>query len=159
MKLVGYILVFSLIGGVFGFIAGMGESRYYKKSQQDFAFPLLSILGLVGGGIIGVYLGIKVDGEEKENKKYGFETLETFEGKNGRKWFFETRWINPITGETNKIFTGFNKQQDSVMTSFNDNRIEVHDTTSGSKDVVRKIHMEAVVKIKKSIKTSDYSQI
>lgn len=141
MKTFGYAFVFSIIGGIVGALVGLGQTNYVKKSQREIAFPIYAIggalFGLVGGLIVGSKIGSAIDVEEK----LGFDKQETIKYKVGRKWEYETTFINPATGNKNSIKTAYSKEHDTALTFFNDVPILNHESKSGADDKIQKAHI------------------
>ena len=154
MKSIIPTLIGSIIGGLLGFIIGSGENRWVRKSQQETAFPVMAIAGLLLGGISGLIISITVMKDEEKTKQYGFNSMKTYESKTGRKWEFQTNWNNPTTGNQNKIHTLYSNLHTSVVTNLNNVTIFTHDSTDGSKIFIQKVHMQCVNEIRKKIQNS-----
>ena len=177
MKALGIAIVCGIIGGFIGLLVGMGETRYTKKSQRETVFPIFAIAGTALGFIGGIMVGFKMDEEDKaakekqrilaeqleqqrikheENlaleKKLGLNNIASVEVKDGRKWCFQSSWTNPETGNLNVVETRYNKEQDTVVTSFNNNLIYDHKTNSGSKVNIDSFHHKSLNDIKDQIK-------
>jgi hypothetical protein len=140
MKTFGYAFVFAIIGGIAGALVGSGQTNYETKSQREIAFPIYAIggalCGLVGGLIVGSKIGSAIEVEEK----LGFDKQETIKYKVGRKWEYETTFINPATGNKNSIKTAYSKEHETALTYFNDVPILNHESKSGADDKIQKAH-------------------
>jgi hypothetical protein len=152
MKTLGLVIVFAFLGSMLGLMIGVGESSQTKKGIRNTTMPLLSIIGIVAGAIGGIVVGVRISEDDKQDKLYGFDSMQTFEGKNGRKWFMETRWNNPSTTNQNVIKTDYSAPHNTVITYLNDKPIINHNDSSGAKTFISKIHMESVGQIKNQIK-------
>jgi len=150
MKNIGIVVICAFVGGAMGFILGMGELNYVKKSQREAVFPALAFVGVVIGIVGGIKLATVINKEEKDDAKYGTSEMKTFEGKEGRKWYRLTTWINPETGIENVIITQY--LDGSVCTFLNGERIINHRTTSGAKKDIERLHQSSVYQITKQIK-------
>lgn len=184
MKTLGIAIVCGLFGGFIGLMAGTGETRYYKKSQQSFAFPFFAIGGAAIGFIGGIMIGLKIEEEEKEEKerkrlyeeqleierikreedqalelKLGLNNITTIEIKDGRKWCYQSSWTNPETGNLNKIETRYSKEIDSVITTFNNETIYDHKSNSGSKVNIDKFHNFIIYQVIHNIKINKLTMI
>jgi hypothetical protein len=155
MGKVKIIIICSIMGGFIGMLLGAGETTYTKNSQKGTLFPILTIGGLVAGLIAGIILGNKIAEEEKIDKHFGFDNMEDFAGKSGRKWIYESRWKNPETGTENIIKTGFEEGIKEVVTNFNSKIIIKHQTAQGDKKFIEKVHIDAKQKIIKGIKSGE----
>jgi hypothetical protein len=159
MKAIIGIIVGCLIGGLLGLLLASGESRYAKKSQQDTVFPTLSILGVVIGGIAGGLIGYSFGNTLEEEKKFGFDEIQTLKYQDGRKWIYKSTFTNPETKNTNVILTCYHKEADTVLTFFNNNSILNHETKSGAEKVIYKNHLEGRSFIQKKIRNGEISII
>lgn len=151
MKTLGYSIVFAIIGSVIGLLVGSGQTSNVKKSQKEIAFPMYAIggalFGLVGGLIVGSKIGSAIEVEEK----LGFDKQETIKYKVGRKWEYETTFINPATGNKNSIKTAYSKEHDTALTFFNDVSILNHESKSGADDKIQKAHVNGVAYVRNKI--------
>ncbi|MBY0476637.1 MAG: hypothetical protein K2Q24_03260 [Chitinophagaceae bacterium] len=138
MKSFGIVMICILAGGGLGLLVGGGESTLTKKSVRETTFPLFSIIGCVAGALFGIVIASKINTEEKDNNQFGFDSFQTFEGKVGRKWFLQTKWVNPVTKNENTITTEY-------LNEFNSG------VTDGSKAYIQKTHLAAVNTIKANI--------
>lgn len=159
MKSFGTIIICTIIGGILGFMVGAGESSYTKKSVRETTFPIFAIVGILGGAILGAVIANKINSEEKNNNAFGFKSFETFEGKAGRKWFIQTKWINPQTGNENKITTEFLTDYNSVVTSLNNTIVSNHKLSDGSKEFIQKTHIQALNSLKQEIMKSNFKLV
>ena len=156
MKTLGYSFVFAIIGGMLGTLIGAGQTTYTKKSQREIAFPLYAIggalFGLVGGLIMGSQLGTRI---EEEEERLGFDKQETIKYKVGRKWEYETSFINPATGNKNSIKTAFSKEHDVVLTYLNNVPVLNHESKSGADDKIQKEHTVGAQYVRDKIKSNE----
>lgn len=79
---------------------------------------------------------------EKQRKieNFGLNKLTNNEFKDGRKWIFETTWLNPSTNRNNSIKTFYNKEINSTVTTYNLIVIHNYNSTEGSKVFIEKSH-------------------
>ncbi len=151
MKSFGIVIICILLGGGLGLLIGGGESTYTKKSVREITVPLFSIIGCVTGAFLGIIIASKIITEEKDIKQFGFDSFQTFEGKAGRKWLLQTKWVNPVTKNENNITTEYLNEYNSVVTKLNNSIVYNYGVTDGSKTYIRKTHLEAVNTIKENI--------
>lgn len=70
----------------------------------------------------------------------GLNRFNDSEFKDGRKWVFETSWINPLTNNLNIIRTYFNKELNTTVTSLNMVVFHNHNSSEGSQIFISKHH-------------------
>lgn len=91
-----------LIGLVFGVLAALGESNYYKKSQRNIALPILSIGGGLIFSVISASVGYKVGKTIDIENATGISDADTQYYKIGRFWTGITKWTDPRNEEVYK---------------------------------------------------------
>ena len=155
MKTLGYAFVFAIIGGVIGLLVGSGQTSNVKKSQRETAFPMYAIGGALFGLVGGLIVGSKIGSAIKEEEKLGFDNQETLKYKVGRKWEYETTFINPANGNNNSIKTAYSKEHDTVLTYFNDEPILNHEDKSGADDKIQKAHVNGAAYVRNRIKANE----
>lgn len=155
MKTFGYAFVFAIIGGIVGALVGSGEKNYVKKSQRETAFPIYAIGGALFGLVGGLIVGSKIGSATEVEEKLGFDKQETIKYKVGRKWEYETTFINPSTGNKNSIKTAYSKEHDTALTYFNDVPILNHETKSGADDKIQKAHVNGSAYVRNKIKLNE----
>jgi hypothetical protein len=159
MKTFGIAIICGILGGLLGLMFGTGQSRYYKQSEQGTSLPILAIGGFLFGVVGGVVIGTKIAEDDKLEEKYGFKTIATYESKFGRKWILESKWDNPGTGNKNSIITKYSTPHNTVITTLNDEIIFNHQSTSGAKNFIEKVHSQSVTEIRNKIKTESLKLI
>ena len=159
MKSLKYSILLGIAGYLFGIAVGCGDMHYIKKSQRDLIETFESQAWGIIFGVGGILLGLIIGKEDQENNIHGFNTCETLKEKDGRKWIYYSKWVNPETNNQNTILTAFDKIHNKVITKFNDQSILIHDSSSGSEKNISQIHYEDRSKIFRKIKTKDLEQI
>lgn len=154
MKHITYPFWGVLIGGFCGLILSAGEMSYVKKSQRGAVSPILSIVLAVIGGGIGLGFGINNAEDERKTKALGLDNINSTKCKDGRKWVYQSEWINPLTNEKNLLKTFHNKQIDNTVTTLNEKLHTNHYTTTGAEKFVNKVHFEVLEVIKSNFKNS-----
>lgn len=157
MKTLGYAFVFAIIGGAIGLLVGSGETNYIKKSQREIGFPLYAVGGVLIGLIGGLIIGSQIGSEITLDGKLGFDKQETIKQQIGRKWEYETTFINPTTGNKNNIKTAYSKELDTVLTYFNDVPILNHESKSGADNKIQKDHTIGAQYVLNKIKANKLS--
>lgn len=154
MKQIGYSLVGLFLGGIFGLILASGEMNYVKKSQRGTFSPILSIVLAVVGGGVGLGIGINIAEDERKTKALGLDSINTTKFKDGRKWVYQSEWINPTTNEKYLLKTFHNKQTDNTVTNLNDDLHTNHYTNTGAEKFISKVHYEVLSVVKSNLKSS-----
>jgi hypothetical protein len=154
MKHISYAFWGVLIGGFCGLILSAGEMNYVKKSQRGAISPILSVVLAVIGGGIGLGIGINNAEDERKIKALGLDNINSTKYKDGRKWIYQSEWINPITKQKNLLKTYHNKQIDNTVTTFNEKLHTNHYTTTGAEKFVNKVHFEVLEVVKAGLKNS-----
>jgi hypothetical protein len=129
-----------LLGILLGSLLGLAESNYTKKSQRGQTVPLLTIMGAIGGGLIGAFYGHKIGLKHDIEEKTGISKEITDFQKDGRYWLGETYWTD--TRERDKINRLETKRigKGLIITTLNSVQIYVHSTESASKESISKCH-------------------
>lgn len=156
MKSLLYALGFGIIGLVIGAIAGIGETRYYKKSQRATVLPIAVILCGGAFAVIGAGIGYATGEDERKRRSIGLDAATTEFFKQGRFWVAVTRWRHPDTGAESSIKTGKN-QHGELQSNFNHNgqlHVITHGVYSGSQVNVQKAHNVAINNYYKFLKES-----
>lgn len=134
-------LIFGLVGGFVGIGIGSSWEEQEKKKLLDEEEKRKRLLLL----------------EEERHKRWliqeeirlarklkienlGLNKFNDSEFKDGRKWVFETSWINPSTNNLNIIKTYFNKELNSTVTSLNLVVFQNHNSSDGSHIFISKHH-------------------
>jgi len=159
MKTLKYIVVFGILGGLLGSFIGTGETTWIKKSQRNDATPIFMFLGLAVGVIAGLVIGLNISEDENKIKEFGFDTFETTKSKVGRKWVYQTKYINPKTGNNNFILTSYSNENDTVITFFNHKPVLNHNTNSGSDKNMLNNHNQGLAHIKQQITSGEIESI
>jgi hypothetical protein len=159
MKSLKYSILLGIAGYLFGIAVGCGNMYYIKKSQRDLIETFESQAWGIICGVGGVLLGLAIGKEDQESRVYGFDTCETLKVKDGRKWAYYSKWVNPETNNQNTILTAYDKIHNKVITKFNDQSILIHDSSSGSEKNISQIHYGDRAKIFKKIKLKEFEQI
>ena len=154
MKGITYALLGILIGGFCGLIFASGEMYYVKKSQRSTFSPIFSVVFAVVGGGIGLGIGISKAEDERKTKALGLDKINSTKLKEGRKWLYQSEWINPSTNEKYILKTFFNKQTDNTITTLNEELYTNHYTNTGAEKFVNKVHFEVLDIVKKNFKNS-----
>lgn len=155
MSRIGIIIICGLAGSFIGLLIAGGILNQTKKSQRSAALPVAIVGGLTIGIVGGIVIASKIIDDDNSSKKYGLDKMESIEGKVGRKWVLETRWINPLSGNINSIQTGFSESSGTVMTFLNGSPHFDHESSSGSKDFIQKTHINARYELIKKIKSGE----
>lgn len=159
MKSLKYGILLGLIGYLFGMAVGCGNLNYVKKSQRE---SLKTAETQIWGGIFGIAAfiwGISLGSKEEENITLGIDKNETYRSKDGRKWIYYTKWINPESNNENIIITAFDISLNRVSTKFNGENIFTHDSSSGSEKNISTIHSNDKYKIFEKIRKYEINQI
>ncbi len=154
MKHITYAFLGVLIGGFCGLILSAGEMNYVKKSQRGAISPILSVVLAVIGGGVGLRIGINNAEDERKSKALGLDTINSTKYKDGRKWVYQSEWVNPLTNEKNLLKTFHNKQIDNTVTTFNEKLHTNHYATTGAEKFVNKVHFEVLEVVKSDLKNS-----
>ncbi|WP_336516026.1 hypothetical protein [Pollutibacter soli] len=150
MKAVGLTLLGIVIGAFAGLMLGSGEAQKMNNTERNyFGGPAIMVCAFLGG-VGGLVLGLKITQEEKDNKKFGFNTREDYEFKDGRGWGNETMWRSPEQNTLNVIVT--RKEEGQLKTKFNGDFLINHPEKSAAKKVVDNLHRQAVSNIFTGIK-------
>lgn len=140
MKSISWIIGFFIVGFLLGLTIGSGETNYIKKSERgNFSIVVPLIFGVVfgiGGGIISTNL-IK---DDKKRSSLGLDKINTIKYKDGRKWIYQSEWINPTTNENHIVKTFYDKSLDTSITQLNGNIHTNHSSNSGSEIFISKVH-------------------
>ena len=140
MKTVSWIVGFFIGGFLLGLMIGSGESNYIKKSQRgNFSIVVPLIFGVVfgiGGGILSTNM-IK---DDKKRSSLGLDKINTVKYKDGRKWVYQSEWINPTNNENYIVKTFYDKSIDSSITQLNGVVYTNHSSNSGSDLFISKVH-------------------
>jgi hypothetical protein len=159
MKSIKYGIILGIIGYVFGMAVGCGNLNYVKKSQRESIETAEKQIWGIIFGIGGLILGASLGSTEENNTKLGIDKSETYRTKDGRKWIYYTKWINPETNNSNVIITSFDSTFNRVSTKLNDNNIYFHNSSSGSETFISKTHSNDKYEIFKKIRNGELHQI
>jgi len=154
MKGVTYALGGILIGGFCGLIFAGGEMNYVKKSQRGTFSPIFSIVFAVVGGGIGLGIGISKAEDERKSKALGLDNINSTKLKEGRKWLYQSEWMNPSTNKKYILKTFHNKQTDNTITTLNEELHTNHYTNTGAEKFVSKAHFDVLDIVKSNLKNS-----
>jgi hypothetical protein len=151
MKTVSWIVGFFIGGFLLGLMIGSGESNYIKKSQRgNFSIVVPLIFGVVfgiGGGILSTNM-IK---DDKKRSSLGLDKINTVKYKDGRKWVYQSEWINPTNNENYIVKTFYDKSIDSSITQLNGVVYTNHSSNSGSDLFISKVHSNTLRDITNTI--------
>jgi hypothetical protein len=153
MKNIGIVLGCACVGGLLGLLLGIGELNYVKKSQRETTFPVLAVVGVAIGVIGGIKVAAMIGEDDEVNAKYGLAAMETYEGKEGRKWFRQSKWVNPGSGLENVITTRY--LDGVVLTLLNEKVMYNHQTQSGAKKDIERLHQFSVYEIIKRVQSGE----
>lgn len=154
MRSITYAIVGIFIGGFCGLIFASGEMNYVKKSQRGTFSPIYSVVFAIVGGGIGLGIGISKAEDERKTKALGLDKINSTKLKEGRKWLYQSEWINPSTNEKYILKTFYNKQTDNTITTLNEELYTNHYTNTGAEKFVNKVHFEVLDIVKKNFKNS-----
>ena len=154
MKGITYALGGILIGGICGLIFAGGEMNYVKKSQRGTFSPIFSIVFAVVGGGIGLGIGISKAEDERKTKALGLDNINSTKLKEGRKWLYQSEWMNPSTNQKYILKTFHNKQTDNTITTLNEQLHTNHYTNTGAEKFVSKAHFDILDIVKSNLKNS-----
>lgn len=154
MKQITYAFGGIVIGAICGLILASGEMNYVKKSQRGTFSPILSIVLAVIGGGVGLGIGINIAEDERKTKALGLDNINTSKFKDGRKWVYQSEWVNPTTYEKYKLKTFHNKQTDNTITTLNEDLHTNHYTNTGAEKFINKVHFEVLEVVKSNLKNS-----
>ena len=152
MKGITYALAGILIGGFCGLIFAGGEMNYVKKSQRGTFSPIYSIVFAVVGGAVGLGIGMSKAEDERKTKALGLDNINSTKLKEGRKWLYQSEWVNPSTNEKYIFKTFYNKQTDNTITTLNNVLHTNHFTSTGAEKFISKAHFEALEILKTNFK-------
>lgn len=156
MKAISYALGFGIIGLLIGVLAGVGETRYYKKSQREDILPINMIVCGSVFAVVGAALGFSLGDNERKEKTLGLNTAATDYYKQGRYWTAMTKWIDPESRRQCIIST--NKDQSGELVSvlnYKGERSSLrHSIYSGSQINVQKAHSAAIQYYWKQLKAT-----
>jgi hypothetical protein len=154
MKGITYSIVGILIGGFCGLIFAGGEMNYVKKSQRGTFSPIYSIVFAVVGGAVGLGIGMSNAEDERKTKALGLDNINSTKLKEGRKWLYQSEWINPSTNEKYILKTFYDKQTDNTITTLNEELHTNHYTNTGAEKFVSKAHFDVLDIVKSYLKNS-----
>jgi|GEM_PF-4168158 hypothetical protein len=155
MSKIGIVIICGVIGALIGLFMATGAINQTKKSERGAFSPIALVAGLAIGALGGLFLANTLIQDDNAVKKFGFDKMETFETKSGRKWVVETKWVNPLTGNTNSIETRFSEAHRSVIIFLNSNLQIDHESTSDAKDFIYKVHLNTRYELIKKIKAGE----
>lgn len=154
MKSISWIIGFFIGGFLLGLMIGSGESNYTKKSQRgNFSIVLPLIIGVVfgiGGGVISSNM-IK---DDKKRSSLGLDKINTVKYKDGRKWIYQSEWVNPTNNENYIVKTFYDKSIDTSITQLNGVIHTNHSSNSGSDSFISKVHTTTLNNITNNIMNS-----
>ncbi len=151
MKYLGWIFGFFVAGFLFGLLLFGGATNELKKSQSSqipMAIPL--IMGVIGG-IAGALFASNMIAEEKKMEALGLNNIQFTSAKDGRKWIYESSWVNPSTNETNVVKTFYDKNSNATISTLNNQLLINHNSNSGAEVFVSKMHLLAKGQVIKNL--------
>jgi hypothetical protein len=159
MKSIKYGIILGIIGYIFGMAVGCGNLTYVKKSQRESIETAEKQIWGIIFGVGGLILGASLGSTDEKNTKLGIDKSETYRTKEGRKWIYYTKWVNPESNNSNIIITSFDITYNKVSTKFNDSNIYFHDSSSGSDAFISKTHSNDKSEIIQKIRKGELQQI
>lgn len=151
MKYFGWFIGLFITGFIFGLIFFGGATYEMKKSQKS-QLPLgISLaVGLVCG-VIGLVVAYNIAEDNNKREKLGLNNISSNKYKVGRKWNYESSWMDPTTNEVFVVKTYYDSASDSTITTFNDQIILNHNSNSGAESFVSKVHTDTRYQLIKDI--------
>ena len=143
MKYLGWIVGFFVAGFILGLLLFGGATNELKKSQKSqipMTIPL--IIGVISG-IAGAIIASNIIADEKKREALGLNNIQFSSAKDGRKWIYESSWVNPTTNETIVVKTFFDKNSNTTISTLNDNLLQNHNSNSGAEVFISKMHTSA----------------
>lgn len=140
MKVLSWVFGFFIGGFILGLMLFSGatfEMKHSQSSQISFIIPL--IIGVVCG-IIGAVFATNMIADEKKRIALGLDKINTSKYKDGRKWVYQSNWINPTTNTEYIIKTFYEKGIDSTISTLNGELYLNHNSNSGAEVFVAKVH-------------------
>lgn len=151
MKYFGWFIGLFITGFILGLIFFGGATYEMKKSQKS-QLPLgISLaVGLVCG-VIGLVVAYNIAEDNNKREKLGLNNISSNKYKVGRKWNYESSWMDPTTNEVFVVKTYYDSALDSTITTFNDQIILNHNSNSGAESFVSKVHTDTRYQLIKDI--------
>jgi hypothetical protein len=152
-KPLSYSIAGLFIGLLLGFMVGLGESNYYKKSQREYATPILSLVFGAIFAVSGAGIGYKIGSDIRKEEILGIDKIKTDFQKHGRFWLAKSEWIDTRNNIRHKMITQ-KSSSGELSSTFNDREIFRHNINSGSLQNVKKFHTLALKTIFQRQKSS-----
>lgn len=134
-------LIFGIIGGIVGLGIGASWEEEEKKRKLEIEENrkrwIIEEEDRKNRLIIQEQMRLE---KLKKIENLGLNKLINNEYKDGRKWVFETSWLNPNTNQNNSIKTFYSKEFNSTITTYNLIIIHNYNSTEGSKVFIEKSH-------------------